>query len=288
MTNKIIKKSVLLVILSLCFTLPLFSQNYFQPLLLDYFPDRDSLNEQPRNIPFESVSSEQFNRGYFLLEDFYPIGWSKNGLFAYISMMQSSARTGKGLNFIIVNTITDKVLYSEGFWTGEDGGEISSDMNTIWQSKGSDFSQKLLQFNIVQFGSNSPLIKAFDLSKPLPSSQCVDKNTHVKDKGHNLMFHKVRTEITWESCDDPAYPHIENYQVFLSYNDKEKRIGSIGHEPGARYATLAIAPRLAIFSPFEARMVVLVAEYNYGWEGTPMDLEYRLIGADLHYNLFDE
>ena len=94
----------------------------------------------PSELKFCPQSSE------YLYEKFYPIGWSKNGLFAYIIEPVDEAAGQYFFKFVIRNMINDKEVWS---WTPDDEPETGN-VRQMWKDYGMTFTGKLNEYKIIQ------------------------------------------------------------------------------------------------------------------------------------------
>jgi hypothetical protein len=96
-------------------------------------------------LPGDENEDEEFERGNLIREKIYPIGWSKDGKFAFVSEPADEACDCYYADFIIQDLRTDKILWTNHF-EGTEGGE--ENLQTYWKKNQKLFSRKLAQYGI--------------------------------------------------------------------------------------------------------------------------------------------
>ena len=223
------KKPLLLLIIPLLS----FGQDYFYP------PEKMNLSLQER---FGSV----FNN-----PEFYPIGWSDDGLFAY-KMIYCDGGCGCCSNSIIIQSAkSDKII--DHFMLPSDEDEFEGTEEDKWRESTRNINAFLNKYNIENTG----------LGKLYTSKRVNDFNIIL------------RTNSIQYNTDENCY-HLEN-DVVTTYNIQvgNKDLG---------YKTITKKEAECIYesdinyvgyfkSPFENRIIVVIAEEHQGFEA---ETEYDL------------
>lgn len=198
-----------------------------------------------------------------LFSGFYPIGWSRDGKFAYISEPPDEACGCYLLRVVIQDLKTDKILWSHNYVSAEPETALvkstkstaAEDLQQFWHINAKVLQKKFRQYGIQQSG-------------PLTL-----KTGTIADGDDKLRFH-IETK---KSDDDDMLTYVRLDVISQSRGKKtvyEKDRGSAS----GYYAASAIG---WLPSPYERRIAVVLAEVRRGWEGPPHVISYRLIGASL-------
>lgn len=209
--------------------------------------------EQAYSCPAELKYSQQSDE--YITEKFYPIGWSKDGLFAYIIEPADEASGQYFFEFVIRNMISDKVVFS---WKPEDELE-EGNIKQMWKDYNVTFSQKLNQYKIIQ--QEKPQLLGTEFSYKDNKFKVTIENKMVTDPDYGFEVVKGTT-IYIKS------PELGTKNIY-SYTEKEQVlcIGKIVQG--------------VLLSPFEDRVAVLVKTEKCGYEGPPNVIEQFLVGANL-------
>ncbi|MBQ9214205.1 MAG: hypothetical protein IJ150_09750 [Bacteroidales bacterium] len=203
----------------------------------------------PSELKFSSQSDE------YLYEKFYPIGWSKNGLFAYIVEPVDEAAGQYFFKFVIRNMINDKDVWT---WKPEDESETGS-VRQMWKDYGMTFTGKLNEYKIIQ-QKNIKLIP--------------------NEFSHKDKKFKVTIENKMETNEDFGFEVVKSTNIFI----KSPELGTKKiHSYTENEYNLCVGKMVqgVLISPFEDRVAVLVKTERCGYEGPPNVIEEFLVGADL-------
>jgi len=205
--------------------------------------------ELPKELPYSNHDPENFN-----CDKFYPLGWSKDGLFAYI---EEVADEGSGYYFfkiIIQNMISDKIEWELEPTYSEDG-----DLASIWTENYTLIQSKLKGKKIIQN-------KNFELG---------ETNFKYLNKEYTL---KIETKT--EKNEDFGFDVITETQVKLTspqlgtktiYDYKETKYSMVLGQIVSGY----------IQSPFEDRIAVIIKSERWGYEGPPSTIHFTVTGCNL-------
>ncbi len=192
--------------------------------------------------------------GDFLVDKIYPIGWSKDGKFAYIT---EPADEGSGFylfELVVFDAVNNKIAWS---WKPEDSEE--GNLSTTWKKNYSLFKEKLNEYQIEQ-DDNIELKKGKTTFKGNEYQLVLDTKTETDpDFGFDLI---KEMKITINS------PELGTKEIYNSKTDEYSMyIGAF--VPGY------------ILSPYSGRIVVLCQLEQAGYEGPPNIVFFQLIGSDL-------
>jgi hypothetical protein len=203
----------------------------------------------PSELKFCPQSSE------YLYEKFYPIGWSKNGLFAYIIEPVDEAAGQYFFKFVIKNMINDKEVWS---WSPDDEPE-KGNVRQMWKDYGITFTGKLSEYKIIQQKNIKLLGSEFS----------------YKDKKF-----KVTIENKMETNEDFGFDVVKSTNIFIKCPELgTKKI----HSYTENEYNLCVGKIVqgVLLSPFEDRVAVLVKTERCGYEGPPNVVEEFLVGSNL-------
>lgn len=196
-------------------------------------------------------------------ESFYPIGWSRDGKFAYYTEPVDEACGCYFAKLFILDLKTDSVLWSfdfQGDLTDQDKMRKSpNDRVTLWRTKRKEFSDKLSEYGI------EPQARFPVLSLP------------AFYKGDQL-----RTTLTIvENTDEESRPFgiVSNATLRLiskRYGEKTLFDTSYADAKPLDMKVLAYSK-----SPYEERIAIILIEVHRGWEGPPHTGHVKIAGASL-------
>ena len=190
-----------------------------------------------------------------LLENFYPIGWSEDGKFAYYTEPADEACGCYFGNLIIQDMRTDKILWRKDY-TSENGG--ADNLKDYWQKNQKEFSRKLAEYKITAPKSFTLLDSPFKFQNDVFS---VDLTQNLKFEDISAKGSVILQMIYKTGGAKTIYEEKYTPKVYSSLRSAE--IGGI------------------LPSPFEARVAVVLVETHRGWEGPPNITRLKVIGASL-------
>ena len=227
-----------LLLILLCVPLIGFSQIFTEPTTLNLIDEYDPNWSPGNNLPI-----------------FGPIGWSKDGIFAY----QMTYCAGPCLdccgNYISVESAkTDKQIDVIDL-NSEENGSIESS----WNQNQKEIDSLLLKYNIRNTGFGE-----FYRSNKLENFEII-----LKQRSNNR-------------CDDPVFGTSINYQVLLGNNKVGyKRVTS--GEIECLYTGLNFEGYF--ISPFEDRILIVLSAATQGYEGEK-DYDLYFYGCSLNPSTF--
>lgn len=189
----------------------------------------------------------------------YPIGWSKNGFFAYISLVYSDGAGTTSGNLIIKNLTTNKFnsISDYGFVIEYDEYDTTyTHIKTMWQKNYKAIADSLMKYNIIQQK------KFDDLSFPITTN--VDSLNYAIQHTHEDV--------------DGVSGNVSFIVTIYSKIQGKKTI----HEYHNSHSSFLMGNVIGYFkSPYENRIAVILTSEHRGWEGPPNDIGYQFIGCHL-------
>ncbi|MEP7038530.1 MAG: hypothetical protein ABI891_09305 [Acidobacteriota bacterium] len=208
----------------------------------------------------DDKEAEEAKSGALLREKFYPIGWSKDGKFAYYVEPPDEACGCYFAKLVIQDLRNDKVLWV--YDNAKVAFENEQPEETIaehWKKHQALFSRKLAQYAIVPQKSFTLLTSPFEFKN--------DSLTPVI---------KINLEVTNE---DSVKGNI--ILRLMSKNKGSKTIYEKNYKKtyeGIRNAEVSGI----LMSPFEARATIIMVETYRGYEGPPNITNIKIVGATLN------
>jgi len=228
----------------------------------------------PRKVALERAAKREFREWWLTTarypglvpEQFFPIGWSKDGKFAYYVEPVDEACGCYFANLFIQDMRTDKVLWEFKYSQDDDidpkTGDMlgQSDIRKLWAKNQKLFSDKLSENGIV--ASRATLLgKAFTVGGRSYTAKAITKMGKNPDYGGERVD---RLTFTLSS------PRLGTKTLYTADHSKEEY-----------WFTLDAGVIGVIKSPFEDRVAVVGMEVNRGWEGPPHNGDVLIAGADL-------
>ena len=222
---------------------------------------KSKLYDVPTRLMFagDENEEEEAAKAILLREKFFPIGWSKDGKFAYYSEPVDEACGCYFAELVIQDMRTDKIVWGYSN-TNDDFGEEPPEetVESFWKKKQKEFSRKLAQYGIVAEKNfvllNSPVEYRNDLLTPeLKVNLEIDNEDSVEG---NIILRLLS----------------KNKGSKTIYEKKYKK--SYDHIRGAEISGV-------LTSPFEPRAAVIMVETLRGWEGPPSITQIKVVGASL-------
>jgi hypothetical protein len=245
---------------------------------LGYAPSRGQSNltrafyNKPVELKLERSIKKRFRPYYrqptgahFIPEGFYPIGWSRDGKFAYYLEPVDEACGCYFAQLFILDLKTDEVLWSfdyssEGTEEAEQEGKPDS-LATLWKANLQLFSDKLREHAI------EPQARFSLLSFP------------VNHKGQ-LITARLRTaEEKGLTEDERLYGSIGKATLQLNSSRRGKK--TVLDHSYSKGRPLYVGMLGYLKSPFEPRIAVVLMKVMRGWEGPPHTGEVQIVGASL-------
>jgi hypothetical protein len=194
---------------------------------------------------------------------FYPIGWSKDGKFAYYYEPVDEACGCYFANLVIQDMRTDKVVWEFEFnqdKLADEKGNMPPEDNIrkLWNKNRKLFSEKLAENNIIA--------SRFNLLGPSFTA------------GGNGYTAKTSVRIGPDADD----VRVTSFEVMLfSPRLGAKKLHTVDYTKDEYLNTLDARIIGVLKSPYENRVAVVTIEVGRGWEGPPHNGNIVVAGADL-------
>jgi hypothetical protein len=189
---------------------------------------------------------------------FYPIGWSKDGKFAYLVEPPDEACGCYYSEVVIQDLKNDKILWRERYDTSDEESPETGDRNSLWAKKGKEYSAKFRRYGIVP-------LTTFTLTHPSIES------------GGDVLTPKIDAKIKTDGFTVDGIVTIR----MISRKYGSKMIRRDVYRPKDTNGLLSAELSGSLVSPFEPRAAVIVVEVVRGWEGPPNVTEIRIVGSTL-------
>lgn len=224
--------------------------------------------------PQELVYSEnQKNEGYpnSLYPNFFPIGWSRDGKFAYAEEPVDEACGCYFLNIYIQDMYSDKMVWSwrvelneEQSYNPEKGNIFYFKKN--WNNNNALFTQKLNQYQI----------------EPITFSNLEKLPLQIADNDYNF---RITNNSFYEQGSDQQVIGSTSIALIVNGIEKKKIFKKKYSDvfEGHNYSITLSNRILGYFkSPYENRIAVFLLTENKGYEGIPTVMNFDIIGCDLN------
>ncbi|HRH42779.1 MAG TPA: hypothetical protein PKY82_14210 [Pyrinomonadaceae bacterium] len=220
---------------------------------------QNKLFQQPKRLLLLGDTLEETNENPRLMKEyFYPLGWSKDGKFAYYLEPPDEACGCYFGEIYIVDLKTDKILWSKKYEGQMDKPE---DLKSTWKKFQKLFSQKLNQYGIVAAKNFTLLGENFEANG---DSFKIDYFADV-------------------NLDEDPYNSKGSIAVKMVSATKGKKTLYQKTFKGENNAgILASSLGGVLKSPFESRVAVIRVDTQRGWEGPPHVTKISVVGADLN------
>ena len=220
--------------------------------------------EQTARRQFSSYRSQHPGQD-FRIESFYPIGWSRDGKFAYYFEPDGGECDCYLAKLLILDLRADKVLWSFDYDSDsladakEKGRPYSFD--TLWIANQQLFSEKLREHGIAPQEKVS--LSAFPIQyqgdRLTASLRVRQKPGLTEEERHYGIVGRATLQLTssrngTKTILDHSYPKALPLYV-----------GVVGY----------------LKSPFESRIAATLVEIYRGWEGPPHTGHVKIVGASL-------
>lgn len=203
-------------------------------------------------------------RNELIVEGFYPIGWSRDGKFAYYLEPPDEACGCYFAELVIQDLRTDKVLWKfkndPESRVDAQGTPIADDRRNLWRRNQKMFSEKLREHGIVPVRRSLLLSPTFNTAGKRYKASVTTRKAH--EEGYGLdMVRYVKVEF--------SSPGLGTKDLFSAEHKSES------------YPPIDIQIAGALKSPFENRAAIILVNVYRGYEGPPHTVNVQVVGADL-------
>jgi len=211
----------------------------------------------PKRLMLKGDKNAAKEERVLIREKFYPIGWSKDGKFAYYVEPPDEACGCYFGHLVIQDLQTDKILWEQEY-NSEENEEVT--LQTYWKKNQKEFSRKLGEFGIVaqpRFTlQNSAVAYRKDVLTP-------ELKVNMKTDGSDLG---VTGNVVLR---------------LISKQKGKKTLYEMKFDPEKYENFLAAELSGSLLSPFEPRAAIIMIETYRGWEGPPHVTRIRIAGTTL-------
>lgn len=209
---------------------------------------------------FPEYYGQSFHGESLITENFFPVGWSKDGKFAYYTEPGDEACGCYFGQLIILDTVNDKELWSFKYDGLDDQDKPKYKAITdLWRKNRRLFSDKLNQYGIIAQGSFSLL--------RFPIASAGDQ---------------LRADLKIEETSDQEariYGAIKKATLQISSQRGGTKI--VHEESYPEYGPLDMKVLGYLKSPYEQRIAIIVLEVQRGYEGPPHTTHVKVVGSSL-------
>ena len=228
---------------------------------------------RPRAVSFDRILRRTFPQYYgrqeyqqLMPESFYPIGWSRDGKFAYYVEPPDEACGCYYAELVIQDLRTDKEVWKfkndPESRTNAKGEILEDDMRRLWQRNQKLFSGKLRENGIIPLPRFALLGGSFTVGGKTYTA----KLTALKSKDDEYDMDRVSSSVL--ELSSPSLGKKTLHTTDYKGND-------------ALAAPLEVTVAGAFKSPYENRVAIVMIEVFRGWEGPPHPTDNVIVGADL-------
>ncbi len=191
-----------------------------------------------------------------LYDKFFPVGWSKNGKFAYFVEPADEARGIYILELVIKNINNEKI---EFVWKPQEEN-AEGNFKTIWEKNYALFKTELNKHQIIQQNSFVLGKNSFTFNNKQFSIKLETKTKNNPDYGFDVI---VGTYVSLEKQNEGA-------KMLYQYEERN-------------YSTVLNAWVNGYFpSPYADKIIVLGSSERCGYEGPPNVITFFLASTDLN------
>lgn len=209
---------------------------------------------------FPDYYGKSFPQESLITENFFPIGWSKDGKFAYYTEPGDEACGCYFGRLIILDTVNDKELWSFKYDGLDDQDKPKYGAITdLWRKNRKPFSDKLNQYGIIPQGSFSllkfPINNAGD---QLKADLKIEEN-----KDEETRIYSIVKKATLQISSQRGGTKIVHEESYPEYGPLDVKV--LGY----------------LKSPYEQRVAIIVLEVQRGYEGPPHTTHVKIVGSSL-------
>lgn len=238
---------------------------FYSILLILFFVTSCKTGEKNKeNVEFNEVSEDYFfpeevpyNQSVteVLADKLYPIGWSKNGNFAYLIEPADEGLGNYMVGIVIMSLVSNEVLWD---WYTDPVVDEDLFREDIWQKHYKDFKEKLNKYGIIQ----------------QRNIKISDSYFTYKDKDFILKLESDKT-----TDQDLGINVVTKSKLFI----KSPKLGEKLVSDKKYEASMILGQYISgcIISPYENRVAIIVRSERWGYEGPPNLVEFEIFGTNL-------
>lgn len=228
------------------------------PNIPDFIPHTSYSIPSRLNYPYPDDGEELET----MKDGFLPIGWSRDGKFAYATEPSDEACGCYFFKIFVQDMVTDEILWSWSYSSGVDEStqNTGTTLEQVWLKMQKEFSQKLNQYQIQTV--------RYDRVTKLP----------LQENGKLIKF-DIRNRFG-NLDQDYRVAYTKIYRTISGAPEKLLFSGNFGNSSDY-LGVLSNGIAGCLRSPFENRVALLYFEKNWGYEGPPHVVSVHPIGADI-------
>ena len=190
---------------------------------------------------------------------FYPIGWSKDGKFAYLFEPPDEDCGCYFAEVVIQDLKTDKILWKERYSSAQAENPLAENRETLWKKNGSTYSAKFREHGIEQFNDFKLLHPSIEFEGDVLTPKI---DIRIKTDGNFMVDGTVTVRMT-----------SRKHGSKVIHRDVYRRRDTNGFRDAEISGSLV--------SPFEPRAAIVIVEVVRGWEGPPNVMQIKIAGSTL-------
>lgn len=207
----------------------------------------------------ESDPDEEETPAKLMTENFYPIGWSRDGKFAYFVEPPDEACSCYFAKIVIQDMRTDKILWEESYVSENLEDRETEDLDTFWPPRQKEYSAKLHEHGIEPAGK-------FTLLHP-----------SIEFEG-DVLTPKIEIRIKTDGVFEvDGTVTVSMHSRRLGTKAIRRDVYRKNDVSGFRGAEISGS----LMSPFEPRVAVVIVEEHRGYEGPPNITRIKVSGSTL-------
>ena len=209
---------------------------------------------------FPDYYGKSFPQEELITENFFPVGWSKDGKFAYYTEPGDEACGCYFGQLIILDAVNDKELWSFKYdgLDHQDKPKYRA-ITDLWRKNRKLFSDKLNQYGIIPQGRFNLLM--FPIN-------------HAGDQ--------LRADLKIEENKDEEtriYSKVKRATLRISSRRGGTKI--VHEETYPEYGPIDVKVLGYVKSPYEERAAIILLEVQRGYEGPPHTTHVKVVGSSL-------
>ncbi|MGW8169565.1 MAG: hypothetical protein ACWGHH_06140 [Sulfurovaceae bacterium] len=205
----------------------------------------------------EYAFSNNCEHEYAVIESqIYPLGWSKDGKFAYIIVHANEAEDSSRIEFLVQDMVSDSIVFSMKIENEDDNHLVRS-----MQSKQNDIDNFLAKFSIVRTQNKLTEFPAQDGVNIVDISKQASYQTNPEFSNNEKFLSDIMISLN----------SMKDYKV-----SKTKVLYRKNLSKTHTYDMYVVG---YIKSPFENRIAIVASRVVRGFEGAPHISKIDMIGA---------
>lgn len=215
-------------------------------------------------VDLDEISEEYFfpeeirynqSVGEVIADRFYPIGWSKDGNFAYILEPADEGLGNYMIGVVIISLVSNEVLWD---WYTDPVVDEELYREEIWKKHYDEFKENLNEHGIIQH-----------------------RNIELSDSYfvYDNKDYMVHLEMEKSDKNSMGIETVNESKIYIKSPDLgEKLIDEKIYEQSMILGQKVVG---CLISPYEDRVAIIVKSERWGYEGPPNVVEFEIFGTNL-------